>query len=160
MLVGWRLVTYSVGLLTALGLAFMVEPHAIPRVPGLPFNSNRLRVAISLGDWVFSAACLFALLPGSTPTGFPRFSGIFLLGEIAGLISQLPAGIGVFEAVVVRILRESSPVTGTLGALIAYRAVYYLIPLMLTIPLLMITEIRHFRGRKGDPDQSPKGTTG
>ena len=106
-----------------------------------------VRTGLSLLAWASSAAVLFVLLPDLALAQAPAFFGVFLLGQMAGLVSQLPAGIGVFEAVVVRSLRDSGAVVATLGGLILYRAVYHLLPLLAAIPVLVVREIRTIRRR-------------
>jgi uncharacterized membrane protein YbhN (UPF0104 family) len=109
------------------------------------------RVGVSLLDWILSGAALFVLLPGSEALGFPGFLGVFMLGQIAGLVAQLPAGIGVFEAVVVGTLDPTIPVPAVLGALLAYRVIYYLLPLLGAAVILAAHELRHAgeRSRRG-----------
>ncbi len=118
------------------------------RIQPTTFRQGLLRIAVSMVDWCFSGLCLFVLLPGSTPGEFPRYIGAFLLGEIAGLVSQLPAGIGVFEAVMLSMLGPSGEVTGLLGALILYRAIYFALPLVFAAPLLLGREIGYLRRKK------------
>jgi len=107
------------------------------------------RIGVSLLDWIFSAAALFVLLPGSEVLSFPGFLGVFMLGQIAGLVAQLPGGIGVFEAVVVRMLARTIPVTATLGALFAYRVLYFLLPLVIATGTLVGREVRHAKKNRG-----------
>ena len=107
------------------------------------------RVGVSLLDWMLSGAALFALLPGADAYHFVGFLGVFMLGQIAGLIAQVPGGIGVFEAVVVTSLRGSLPVPAIFAALVAYRVVYSLLPLVVATVILAIHEMRraHRRAR-------------
>jgi uncharacterized membrane protein YbhN (UPF0104 family) len=181
-LVLFNTVTYALGLLTAAGLAFTLEPRALPGLVKLPLQSTlplgivalgllalllvwsvrggpTLRIAkqtikptpigltlarlgVSLLDWLFSAAALYVLLPGSDFLRFGGFLGVFMLGQLAGLLAQLPGGIGVFEAVVLRMVRNTIPVPAALGALFAYRVIYFLLPLLVAATLLLIREIR------------------
>lgn len=118
------------------------------RIRGHTFRPTRLplslaRIGVSLLDWILSGAALFVLLPGSEALGFPGFLGVFMLGQIAGLVAQLPGGIGVFEAVVVGTLDPTIPVPSALGALLAYRAIYYLLPLAAAAVILGVHELRH-----------------
>jgi len=46
-------------------------------------------------DWVFAAGALYALLPGSG-LSFVPFLGMFVAGQLVGLVSQVPGGLGVF----------------------------------------------------------------
>lgn len=64
--------------------------------------SWRLAVAqmtIACTDWLMAGAVLYCLLPRGTPLGFGHFLEIYLLAQLAGLISQVPGGLGVFESV-------------------------------------------------------------
>jgi uncharacterized membrane protein YbhN (UPF0104 family) len=113
-----------------------------------PIGITLARLGISLLDWLFSAAALFVLLPGSTAFHFPGFLGVFMLGQIAGLVAQLPGGIGVFEAVIVSMLRRTIPVPAVFGALLGYRAIYFLLPLTAAAAILAFREVRHLARRR------------
>ena len=54
------------------------------------------QLVISVLDSAVAAGVLFALLPSSTLT-YPTFVAFFLLAVVAGLISHVPGGLGVFE---------------------------------------------------------------
>lgn len=108
-----------------------------------PIGLTLARLGVSVLDWLFSAAALFVLLPGSDAFHFPGFLGVFMLGQIAGLVAQLPGGIGVFEAVVVRMVGRTVPVPAVFGALFAYRVIYFLFPLVVAGTILAVREVRH-----------------
>jgi uncharacterized membrane protein YbhN (UPF0104 family) len=113
-----------------------------------PIGVTLARTGVSLLDWILSGAALFVLLPGADAYHFVGFLGVFMLGQVAGLIAQVPGGIGVFEAVVVATLRHSVPVPAIFAALIAYRVIYSLFPLTVATVIFGIHEIRraHQRG--------------
>lgn len=89
-----------------------------------------VRIGVSLIDWTAAGLVLFVLLPEDTAVGFAAFVPIFTLASLAGGISGLPGGIGVFEAVILLLVPASSP-EGLVASLIAFRAIYYLVPLVL-----------------------------
>jgi phosphatidylglycerol lysyltransferase len=89
-----------------------------------------LQVVISSFDWFFAAAALYLLLPTDTGISIFHFIGIFLLGQIAGLASQVPGGLGVFEMVMVLLLPKSVTSAEVVGALLSFRILYYFAPLM------------------------------
>jgi uncharacterized membrane protein YbhN (UPF0104 family) len=60
-----------------------------------------------------------------------------VIANVTSLISHVPGGLGVIEAVV----RYLLPGTNVIGALIAFRAVYFLLPLMLGGLLFALTEL-------------------
>ena len=99
------------------------------------------QIAISIVDWVIAAGVLYILLPDTLPLDFARFLGIFLLAQIAGVASNVPGGLGVFEAISLIFLAPYYPAGAILGALVAFRAIYYLLPLGVAIILLAAHEI-------------------
>jgi uncharacterized membrane protein YbhN (UPF0104 family) len=107
----------------------------------LPLPTTLLQIAVSLADWVISGTALYVLLPASGGLGYMDFFSVFLLGQIASLVVQLPGGIGVFEAVMVGVLGAKIPRHVVFGALLAYRVIYYLIPLAVAAILLGVHEV-------------------
>jgi uncharacterized membrane protein YbhN (UPF0104 family) len=99
------------------------------RIPAPTFRLALAQVSISALDWILSGTALFALLPGRVP--FLTFLAVYLLGQLAALIAQVPGGLGVFEAVVLWCLRPAIRPPAIFGALFAYRIVYFLLPLAL-----------------------------
>lgn len=93
------------------------------------------QVAIASFDWLLAASVLFVLLPEA---GIPFFGfvGAFLLAQIAGLFSQVPGGLGVFESIMVLYLSNFISGSGVVGILLVYRIIYYIIPLILATILL------------------------
>ncbi|HWR02590.1 MAG TPA: bifunctional lysylphosphatidylglycerol flippase/synthetase MprF [Humidesulfovibrio sp.] len=104
------------------------------------FRSALLQVAVASLDWALAAAVLYALLPPWANVNFPLVLGAFLLGQIAGLISQVPGGLGVFESCLLFLLTPRIPAPALFAALVAYRVVYYFIPLALASALLAARE--------------------
>jgi phosphatidylglycerol lysyltransferase len=100
------------------------------------------QVAVSAVDWTLAAAALWVLAPDLRSVPFPAFLAVYLGAQAVGLASHVPAGLGVFEAVVVRTLAPHAPASQVLGALAAYRAVYYLAPLLASLVALGVVEIR------------------
>ena len=99
------------------------------------------QVAISLLDWLIAASVLYVLLPDALPLTFVRFMAFFLLAQIAGVASNVPGGLGVFEALMLLLLAPYFPAAAILGSLLAFRAIYYLVPLVLATILLGTHEV-------------------
>ena len=99
------------------------------------------QVTTSCLDWILAAGVLYVLLPASLPLTFGRFFCIFLLAQIAGVASNVPGGLGVFEAIIIVFLAPFSSASAILGTLVVFRAIYYLLPLLAAILLLAIHEI-------------------
>jgi phosphatidylglycerol lysyltransferase len=96
-------------------------------VPG--WRMALMQIGLASVDWMLAGAVLFALLPPTPSLSYPGLLGIFILAQVAGLISHVPGGIGVFEALVSFALSGQIPGPTILGALLAYRVIYYLLPL-------------------------------
>jgi phosphatidylglycerol lysyltransferase len=102
------------------------------------------QVSLSTADLALAAASLYILLPTELQTGFLPFLGIYLIAIAAGLVSNVPGGIGVFEAVLIISLPDADR-SELLGAVILYRVIYYILPLFLALLLLAGHEVRRYR---------------
>lgn len=99
------------------------------------------QLVVAFADWILAAAVLFVLLPQDSRGHFIHFLAIFMLAQAAGLISQVPGGLGVFETVVLLVMPDSVSTAATLGSLVAFRVVYYLLPLAVALLLLAVYEL-------------------
>jgi phosphatidylglycerol lysyltransferase len=86
------------------------------------------QLLLATADLGCAAAALFWLLPADAAVSFPMFLGVYALAVVAGIVSHVPAGVGVFETVLVLAL-PGVPRESLLAAILAYRAIYYLAPL-------------------------------
>jgi phosphatidylglycerol lysyltransferase len=108
------------------------------RPPRLSLACGQLLIATL--DWAVAGSVLFVLVPpGSIP--YPVFVLTFLLAQLAGLISHVPGGLGVFETVMLSALGPHVGIAPLLAALVAFRAVYYVLPLLLAAVLLVGHEL-------------------
>jgi phosphatidylglycerol lysyltransferase len=113
------------------------------RLPSLPLAAAQLVVAAL--DWLLAGLVLYVLVGSSTELTLHGFLPVFLLAQLAGLVSQVPGGLGVFETVVVLLLSPRLPVPHMISALLAYRAIYYWLPLIAAALLLGLEEFLHQR---------------
>jgi phosphatidylglycerol lysyltransferase len=102
-------------------------------LPG--WRTTLVQILLASTDWALAAAAFYVLLPEAPGLGFGRFLGVYLLAQVAGLVSHVPAGLGVFETVLVLLLAAWIPGDAVLGSAVAYRIVYYLIPLAFALVL-------------------------
>ncbi|GLI34680.1 bifunctional lysylphosphatidylglycerol flippase/synthetase MprF [Desulforhabdus amnigena] len=119
------------------------EPVSIRgwEVPMPPPGLSILQIAVSGLDWTLAASVLYILLEPTPSLSFPAFLTVFLLGQLSGLVSQVPGGLGVFESVMVIGLAPALPAYSVLASLLAYRMIYYLIPLAVAVVLLGLHEL-------------------
>lgn len=100
-----------------------------------------LQIVVSSLDWGLAAGVLYAVLPAMDSLSFSTFLATFLLAQGAGLVSHVPGALGVLETVVLLLLPSGASTPAVLGALLAYRVIYYLIPFAIALLLLCGHEV-------------------
>ena len=144
--IGWLLMLAPAGYVSA--AALRLGPIRFGAIE-LPLPSVRLalsQLAISVLDWTIAATVLYVLVPPER-VPFLALLGAFLASQLLGLASHVPGGVGVFEGLMVLLLKPFLPSTDLLPALIAYRAVYYLLPLSVAAIGLVADEIHQRRAQ-------------
>ncbi len=100
-----------------------------------PVGLSLLQYVVATLDLMVAAAALFVLLPASVEVSYLHFLAVYLLAIVAALCSQVPGGLGVLEVVILVLLDPTQP-QQVVGALLAYRVIYYLIPLTVGVLVL------------------------
>jgi phosphatidylglycerol lysyltransferase len=103
-----------------------------------------MQIGIAALDLAAASAALFVLAPGVHADAFPVFFIGYTLAIIAVLVTHVPGGVGIFEAVIVAALPVSNR-PGLVAALLAYRVIYYLLPLAIGAVLVALQEGRRWR---------------
>lgn len=88
-----------------------------------------LQITLSSASWLLMAATLDRLLPAQVP--FEQVLLVLLLGSVVGAMSHVPGSVGVLEASVLWLFAEQADQLNVLAAMLAYRALFYLLPLLL-----------------------------
>ena len=99
-----------------------------------------LQVLISATNWMLIALIIYLLLQREVP--YPTALAVLLIAAVAGVVAHIPAGLGVLEGVFVALLAGTVPTHELLASLLAYRAIYYLAPLMLATALYLFMETK------------------
>ncbi|MCS2150426.1 lysylphosphatidylglycerol synthase domain-containing protein [Scandinavium manionii] len=100
-----------------------------------------LQMLISSANWMAMGAIIWLLLGQQVNYFFVL--GVLLVSSIAGVIVHIPAGIGVLEAVFIALLAGEHASQGTIiAALLAYRVLYFFIPLALATVGYLLLESR------------------
>jgi phosphatidylglycerol lysyltransferase len=137
---GCLLMVTVVGYLAA--TAVRTEPLRVRRfvlpLPGPGIAVQQLLV--SSADWALAGAVLYVLLPPGHLSFF-AFLGAFLIAILLGMVSHVPGGVGVFEGLMVLLLRNSISSGELLPALVVFRVVYYLLPFAVALLGLVGDEI-------------------
>jgi uncharacterized membrane protein YbhN (UPF0104 family) len=109
-----------------------------------------LQLFISCVNWSIMGGLVYVLLQGRVP--YTDVLTVLLIGAIAGVIAHVPAGLGVFEFVFIALLSHQISEGRLLAALLGYRAIYYIVPLMAASLLYLAMEIH---ARKHPSTQRP-----
>jgi phosphatidylglycerol lysyltransferase len=155
-LASWRIPVASV--LTLIPLWWLVGNRLLRRPLRiwrwrLSLPSTRVaarQILVGAVDWGLAAYVLYLLMPNQVDTGFGHFLAIFVLAQMAGLVSHVPGGLGVFEAVMLAGFGAEgnqgleAPI---LGALAAYRLIYYFLPLCAATIVVLLREARGLRSK-------------
>ncbi len=108
---------------------------ALPRPP-----FTMLQYAVGIIEVSCGAGLLYVLLPHELAPPFLVLLGVYVLSILAGLASSVPAGIGVFEAVIVTLL-PSVPKDILIATVLAYRLLLELIPVAIAILMFIAYEV-------------------
>jgi len=103
------------------------------------------QIAVAVVDLLFVCAALYVLLPPSGQPPFAVFVGLYLLALIAGLLSNVPGGLGVFESLMALVLAPFAAGPPVIAALLVFRGIYYLLPLGIAALLLGGMELQRRR---------------
>jgi uncharacterized membrane protein YbhN (UPF0104 family) len=91
-------------------------------------------------DLALAGASLYLLLPAHDDFHYWAFLGVYVIAYCAGILSHVPAGLGVFEGVVLLLMPEM-PVEQAIGAVLVYRVIYNLWPLAVAAAMLGVYEV-------------------
>ncbi|MFJ1337210.1 bifunctional lysylphosphatidylglycerol flippase/synthetase MprF [Pseudomonas caricapapayae] len=110
------------------------------RLPGA--RLTLLQLLITALDVAAAATVLYLLLPEAPPFG--AFLLVYLLALAAGVLSHVPGGVGVFEAILLAAFADQLGAAPLAAALLLYRLIYVVLPLLLACVLLLASEARRF----------------
>jgi len=108
-------------------------------IPSLSLSVGQ--IVISSLDWFLAGSVLYVLLPETIQITFFKFIVIFLLAQVAGLVSYIPGGLGVFETIVLLLLSDFGEPSAVMSSLLLYRVIYYIIPLGIASIILAVYEV-------------------
>ena len=133
-------------LLTALYVALAAvlhRPLTIRRweIPIPPVKLALAQISIGTIDFCFVAAALYELFPAIVAVGYFAVATVYVLANVASIVSHVPGGLGVLEAVVIHVLPEVS----VIGALVVFRFIYFLVPFAIGAVLFAACELMQRR---------------
>jgi glycosyltransferase 2 family protein len=138
-----------------LGLAAFVHRPIRIRHFELPVPRLSLalgQVAVGSTDFFLVSAVLHQLLSATADIGYFPLAATYVVANAAAIVTHVPGGLGVIEAVILSLV----PGANVIGALVAFRAIYYLVPFLIGCTVLAIAEIVR-RQRRIAVDARPSG---
>ncbi|SDH97115.1 bifunctional lysylphosphatidylglycerol flippase/synthetase MprF [Pseudomonas panipatensis] len=112
--------------------------HRSVRLPSL--RLSLLQLVITALDVAAAATVLYLLLPEAPPFG--AFLLIYMIALAAGVLSHVPGGVGVFEAILLAAFAGQLGAAPLAAALLLYRLIYVVLPLLVACLLLLTVEAR------------------
>lgn len=121
--------------------AFCRTPLKIFRwqFPLPPLKLTLYQIAIACADLLVAASVLYVLLPSITG-GYLEILSVFMLAFVVSVLTHVPGGYGVFEAIFVRSFPEEHAAS-VLAALLVFRIIYYWTPLLIAAIMLGYHEL-------------------
>lgn len=110
-----------------------------------PLRTALAQLSVSMADWVLSSGALYVLLAGVGRAPYFPFLTAFLIAQFVSLLVPIPGGLGVFEAGVLWLRPTGVAAPLIVAALLLYRAVYYLLPLVTAGALLALRGLGRIR---------------
>ncbi|MGH8185081.1 MAG: lysylphosphatidylglycerol synthase transmembrane domain-containing protein, partial [Steroidobacteraceae bacterium] len=101
-----------------------------------------VQIAFGFVQISMMTAILYLFMPPELGMSWPAFIPIYCIAFVAGQLSNVPVGLGVLEAALLLMLPQVPPAK-LLGAVVAYRAVYEILPLLAALASLLIYESTH-----------------
>ncbi|MDP9940610.1 lysylphosphatidylglycerol synthase domain-containing protein [Ectopseudomonas alcaliphila] len=115
--------------------------HLRDRAIALPsLRMALLQICLGASNWSLMAALIYWLLPEGA--AYTSVLGVLLISCMAAAVAHIPAGLGVLEAVFLALLQHQYSQASLIAALLAYRVLYYLLPLLLASATYLVLEKR------------------
>jgi uncharacterized membrane protein YbhN (UPF0104 family) len=101
------------------------------------------QVVVGASDFLLVSAVLHQMLSATAEIGYFPVAATYVVANAAAVVTHVPGGFGVIEAIILSLV----PGANVVGALVAFRALYYLVPFLIGCVMLAIAEIvrRHRR---------------
>ena len=132
-------------------------------VRGVEFRLPQLSVAalqcgLSLLNWLLLSGIVYVLLRERAPFG--DVLGAIMTSALALAVIDVPAGLGILETVFLTLLGSRIPTHELLGGLMAYRAIYFVGPLLLASAVYLALEWDAHNRKEGNRSGAGHRATG
>ncbi|WP_417243646.1 phosphatidylglycerol lysyltransferase domain-containing protein [Celeribacter sp.] len=135
----WMKTLATLAIVLAAGMAAIsvYPPAPLVRLPWPSLRTMATVVGLAGIDTVFAGATFFVLLPPEVAVSVAQAISAYLFALGAGLVGSTPGGVGPFEATLAHLL-PAVPLEVLLGSVLAFRAVYYLLPAALSAVIVAL----------------------
>jgi uncharacterized membrane protein YbhN (UPF0104 family) len=136
----WLLALGCVGLAKDFGYVVLVCVRRAPIKLGgwlVPLPSpalTALQLLVGVIDVGLIASILYLLLPESAGLAYLPFLAVYLASVLVGVLSHVPAGLGVLESMLLLLLPDVPP-EQLLAAVLMYRVIYEIAPVLVALAL-------------------------
>jgi uncharacterized membrane protein YbhN (UPF0104 family) len=105
-----------------------------------PVKMAALQLVLSSANWLVIGTVVYLLMKDAA---YFDVVAVYLISAVAGAMVHVPGGLGVIEAVYVASLGGQLGKAKVLGAVLTFRALYYVIPLIVALVIFGLMEARH-----------------
>jgi uncharacterized membrane protein YbhN (UPF0104 family) len=136
----WLFVLGCIGLAKDVGYVLFVWRRKAPiRLGGWAVNLPTLKLTalqyvVGLIDVVLVSSVLYLLLPESARLAYLPFLAVYLASFLMGVLSHVPAGLGVLESMLLLLLPHVPPAE-LLASVLLYRVIFEILPLIVSLGL-------------------------
>jgi uncharacterized membrane protein YbhN (UPF0104 family) len=136
----WLVLFGCIGLAKDIGYLLLVALRRAPvRFGGWSVNlptpaMTALQYVVGIIDVAFVSSVLYLLLPPAAHLAYLPFLAVYLASVLVGILSHVPAGLGVLESMLLLLLPDVPP-EQLLASVLMYRVIYEIIPLLIALAL-------------------------
>ena len=136
----WLLLLGCLGLAKDVGyLVFIWKRKAPIRLGGWAVNVptmklTALQVVVGIIDVVLVSSVLYLLLPDAARIAYLPFLAVYLASVLVGVLSHVPAGLGVIESMMLLLLPDVPPAE-LLAAVLLYRVIFEILPVLMSLAI-------------------------
>jgi phosphatidylglycerol lysyltransferase len=102
------------------------------RIEFPPLRLALMHAVVASCDLLLQATIMYVLMPTGLGIDFWETANVVLLAGALAIVSHVPGGIGVLEAAVLELLPQDNP-AAIFGSLLAFRVIFYLLPLLVAV---------------------------
>ncbi|NNM72315.1 UPF0104 family protein [Enterovirga sp. DB1703] len=122
------------------------------RVEMPPLRLALAQTALGTVNFALVAACLGAAVSAASEARYLDVATAYVTGNVMTLLTHVPGGLGVIETAVMYLL----PGTSLIGPLIAFRVIYFLVPLAIGSLVFVIAEVAFRRSGAASDRRRPE----